>query len=71
MQMTAVITPAEEGGFVALNPETGTTSQGDTVEEAIANLREATSLYLEEFPLPVEPSHAVKGDVDTGLVEKQ
>ena len=51
MQLTAVLTPAEEGGFVALNPETGTTSQGETVEEAIANLREATVLYLEEFPL--------------------
>jgi len=51
MQMTAVITPAEEGGFVALNPETGTTTQGDTIEESIANLKEATSLYIEEFPL--------------------
>ena len=51
MQMTAVLTPAEEGGFVALNPETGTTTQGETVEEAIANLKEATALYLEEFPL--------------------
>jgi predicted RNase H-like HicB family nuclease len=51
MQMTAVLTPAEEGGFVALNPETGTTTQGDTIEEAIANLKEATTLYLEEFPL--------------------
>ncbi len=50
MQLTAVLTPAEEGGFVALNPETGTTSQGETIEEAIANLKEATSLYLEEFP---------------------
>lgn len=51
MQLTAVLTPAEEGGFVALNPETGTTSQGETVEEAISNLKEATALYLEEFPL--------------------
>jgi predicted RNase H-like HicB family nuclease len=51
MQLTAVLTPADEGGFVAHNPETGTTSQGESVEEAIANLREATSLYLEEFPL--------------------
>ena len=51
MELTAVLTPAEEGGFVALNPETGTTTQGETVEEAIANLREATSLYLSEFPL--------------------
>jgi predicted RNase H-like HicB family nuclease len=51
MLLTAVLIPAEEGGFVALNPETGSTSQGESVPEAIANLREATELYLEEFPL--------------------
>ncbi len=49
MELTAVLTPAEEGGFVALNPETGTTTQGETVEEALANLKEATTLYLAEF----------------------
>jgi predicted RNase H-like HicB family nuclease len=53
MELTAVLTPAEEGGYIALNPETGTTTQGETVEEAVANLREATTLYLEEFPLVV------------------
>ena len=52
MTLTAVLTPAEEGGFVALNPETGTTTQGESILEAVANLREATELYLEEFPLP-------------------
>jgi predicted RNase H-like HicB family nuclease len=35
----------------ALNPETGTTTHGESVEEAMANLREATALYLSEFPL--------------------
>ena len=50
MELTAVLSPAEEGGFVALNPETGTTTQGETVEEAVDNLREATTLYLAEFP---------------------
>jgi len=35
---------------VAECPEVGTASQGETIEEAIANLREATELYLEEFP---------------------
>ncbi len=53
MILTAVITAAEEGGFVALNPETGTTTQGESIEEAMQNLKEATSLYLEEFPLQV------------------
>ncbi len=51
MELTAVITPAEEGGYIALNPETGTTTQGETVEAAIANLTEATALYLSEFPI--------------------
>ena len=51
MQVTAVLNPAEEGGYVALNPETGTVSQGETIEEALANLREAVELYLEEFPM--------------------
>jgi predicted RNase H-like HicB family nuclease len=37
-----------------LNPETGSTSQGETVEQALANLREATELFVEEFPLSVE-----------------
>jgi predicted RNase H-like HicB family nuclease len=51
MLLTAVLMPAPEGGFTALNPETGTTTQGETVEEALANLQEATELYLKEFPL--------------------
>ncbi len=51
MQLTAVLMHADEGGFVALNPETGTTTQGETVDEAVDNLREATALYLEEFGL--------------------
>ena len=52
MHLTAVLTPAEEGGYIALNPETGTTTQGESVEEALANLREATALLLGEFLPP-------------------
>jgi predicted RNase H-like HicB family nuclease len=48
--LTAVLTPAEDGGYVGLTPETGTTSQGESIDEALANLKEATELYLEEFP---------------------
>ena len=51
MVLTAVLTPDPEGGYVAYNPETGTTTQGDSFPEAIENLKEATELYLEEFPL--------------------
>ena len=42
----------EENIYVAECPEVGITSQGYSIEEAIANLKEATELYLEEFPLP-------------------
>jgi len=42
----------EDELYVAECPEVGTVSQGYTVEEAIANLKEATELYLEESPLP-------------------
>jgi predicted RNase H-like HicB family nuclease len=40
----------EDDWYVAECPEVGTASQGKTVEEALDNLREATELYLEEFP---------------------
>ena len=46
---TAVVFPDDQA-YVATCPEVGTTSQGDTIEEAVANLKEATELYLEEFP---------------------
>lgn len=49
--LTAVI-HREENLYVAQCPEIGTASQGATVEDAVANLKEATELYLEEFPMP-------------------
>jgi predicted RNase H-like HicB family nuclease len=49
MELTAILTPAVEGGYVAYNPETDTTTQGENVEEALTNLRKATELYLESF----------------------
>jgi len=49
--LTAIIYPdAESDWLVAHNPETGTTTQGKTFEGALAKLKEATALYLSEFP---------------------
>ncbi len=48
--LTAVV-HREEDVYVAECPEVGTASQGETIEEAVQNLKEATELYLEEFPL--------------------
>ena len=46
--MTAVL-HKEDDLYVAECPEVGTVSQGYSVEESVANLKEATELYLEEF----------------------
>jgi len=45
-QFTAII-EREHQGYVALCPELDVASQGDTIEEARANLREALELFLE------------------------
>ncbi|WAI01788.1 type II toxin-antitoxin system HicB family antitoxin [Methanogenium organophilum] len=51
MKTFTAVLYAEDDMYIAECPEVGTVSQGDTVEEAVANLREATELYLAEFPL--------------------
>jgi predicted RNase H-like HicB family nuclease len=48
--LTAIL-HKENGLYVATCPEAGTVSQGESIEDAIANLTEATELYLEVFPL--------------------
>lgn len=50
LTLTAIISK-DEDLFVAKCPEVGTVSQGKTIDQAIKNLKEATEIYLEEFPL--------------------
>jgi predicted RNase H-like HicB family nuclease len=45
-----VLITKEEDFYVARCPELGVTSQGDDVESARGNLREAIELYLETWP---------------------
>lgn len=45
-----VVIQKDEDMFVAECPELGTVSQGNTIEKAVENLKEATELYLEDFP---------------------
>jgi len=49
MKLTAIL-HREDEWYIAECPEVGTASQGLSIEEALANLKEATELYLEEFP---------------------
>ncbi len=63
MKLTAVIYPdSETDWLVAECPEIGTASQGKTEAEALANLREATELYLKSFPQTLNRPSAVRND---------
>jgi len=44
----SAITDREEKHYVALTPDVDVASQGVTIEEALANLKEALELYFED-----------------------
>ena len=57
----AIIRPGEEGGYVAECVEIAVVTQGHTLDETIANLREAVQLHLADenpadFGLVAEPT---------------
>lgn len=58
MQTFTAIIHKEDDLFVAECPEIGTISQGESIEEALANLKEATELYLDEFPIIPRPERS-------------
>lgn len=48
MNLKVVLEPSDEGGYTAYVPALpGCISEADTVDEAMANIREAIALYLE------------------------
>ncbi|TRZ90088.1 type II toxin-antitoxin system HicB family antitoxin [bacterium] len=48
MRLKVILEPSDEGGYTALVPALpGCISEGNTKEEALANIREAIELYLE------------------------
>jgi len=55
MTFKVVLEPSEEGGYTVYVPALpGCVSEGDTIEQALQNIREAIELYLEpteEAPL--------------------
>ncbi len=69
MKTFTAIVQKEEDMYVARCPEVGTASQGSTIEEAVANLKEATELYLEEFPLK-ETMHPILTTFEVAEVAK-
>jgi predicted RNase H-like HicB family nuclease len=66
-QLTAII-EREGDGYVALCPELDIASQGDTVQEARDNLREALELFFESAS-PQEIQERLRGEVYVTQVE--
>ncbi len=66
-RLTAII-QSEGDGFVSLCPELDIASQGDTIEEARDNLREALELFF-ECASPEEIEQRLSGDVFVTQVE--
>jgi predicted RNase H-like HicB family nuclease len=63
-----VIIQAEGTGFVSFCPELDIASQGETIEEARDNLREALQLFF-ECASPSEIKQRLSGDVFVTQVE--
>ena len=63
MKYTVILEREEDGGYHAFVPALpGCHSQGDTLDEAVENVREAMSAYIESLkaagePLPKEDIH--------------
>lgn len=63
-----LLEPDQDGGYVVVCPSLpGCYSQGETVQEALANIREAIELCLEDLqelgePIP-DPSNVLIGSV--------
>jgi predicted RNase H-like HicB family nuclease len=48
MKLKVVLEPSDDGGFTVYVPSLpGCISEGDTKEQALANIKEAIELYLE------------------------
>ena len=64
MKVTVILEPSDEGGYTSYVPSLpGCISEGDTREEALANIREAIELYLEpteDDALPHEKAEVVQ-----------
>ena len=61
MDVKVVLEACEEGGYTVYVPSLpGCISEGDTREDALANIREAIELYLE----PVEDDYILQNDAE-------
>ena len=76
MKFTVVLAPEEDGGYTVICPAIpGCVSQGDSMDDALANVREAIELCLEvrqedKLPLPTETPEMVAREVEECLKDR-
>ena len=66
MRIKVILEPSDEGGYTVYVPSLpGCISEGETIEEALKNIREAMKLYLE----PVEDDWVMDENVAVEEIE--
>jgi len=76
MKFTVVLSPETDGGYSVVCPAVpGCVSQGDSLDEALANIREAILLCLEvrneqRLALPVETPELVAEEIRACLKDR-
>ena len=76
MKFTVILEPEEDGGYSVICPAIpGCASQGDSLEEALDNIREAISLCLEvrgedKVPLPLETPAVIAEEIKECLKDR-
>jgi predicted RNase H-like HicB family nuclease len=64
MHLKVIFEPSDEGGYTVYVPALpGCISEGDTLDEARANIREAIDLWLEEEGEPAVPDGATVEEI--------
>ncbi len=76
MKFTVILSPEAEGGYSVICPAIpGCVSQGNSLEETLANIREAILLCLEVrkdegLPVPVETPEVVAEEIHVCLRDR-
>ena len=76
MKFTVILEPEVDGGYSVVCPAvSGCVSQGDSLDEALANIREAILLCLEvqredQAPLPVETPAMIAREIQECLEDR-
>ena len=66
MRLKVILEPGDEGGYTVYVPSLpGRISEGETLDEALENIREAIELYLE----PVEDDWVIEENVAVQEIE--